>query len=174
MTKKLFRFSLSFFAVGTLTQALDYKKLSDVIVISLPIAALGFTIYLNDKEGIWEFSRAMGTNLLVTSELKYTIPAIRPDGGSHSFPSGHTSIAFTSAAYIHRRYNLSHAIPMYALSTLTAYSRVRARKHYLRDVAAGAVLGTGIGYWMSKRFHGISVHPGTSGSAMGLTLLTGW
>ncbi len=174
MTKKLFKFTMTLCAAGTLAQAVDYKKLSDALVVSLPLAALGATLWLDDREGTREFALAMGTDLLVTGGLKYTIPATRPDGGPHSFPSGHTSVAFTSAAFVHKRYGWRYALPMYALSTLTAWSRVRARKHYLRDVAAGALLGTGIGYLMTKRFRGVAVRPGISRGALGVTLTKWW
>ena len=174
MTKKLFRFTMTLCAVSTLAEAVDYKKLSDTLVGSLPLAALSATLWLDDREGTRAFALVMGTDLLVTGGLKYTIPATRPDGGPHSFPSGHTSVAFTSAAFVHKRYGWRYALPMYALSALTAYSRIRARKHYLRDVAAGALLGTGIGYLMTKRFRGIAVRPGTSRGAMGITLTRRW
>jgi len=85
MTKKLFKFIMTVCAAGTLVQAVDYKKLSDALVVSLPLAALGATLWLDDREGTREFALAMGTDFLVTGGLKYTIPATRPDSGKTLF-----------------------------------------------------------------------------------------
>ena len=65
-----------------------------------------------------------------------------PRGGSYlSFPSGHTSAAFTGAAFINFRYGFKYALPFYAASTFVAYNRVQERAHYVHDVLAGAALG---------------------------------
>src|SRR5690349_3992866 len=43
---------------------------------------------------------AAGRAFVITEGLKYAINERRPNGGLHSFPSGHTSIAFTGAEFI--------------------------------------------------------------------------
>ena len=40
---------------------------------------------------------AEGFNAAMTRTVKYTVDEIRPDGGPHSFPSGHTANAFLGA-----------------------------------------------------------------------------
>lgn len=59
-----------------------------------------------------------------------------------SFPSGHTTSAFSLATVLSMQYNkLSVSIPAYTLATLVAISRIYDKKHWASDVFAGAVLG---------------------------------
>lgn len=84
-----------------------------------------------------------GATAAATTLLKQVVRATRPNGDPHSFPSGHASAAFsfaTAASYNHRNARL----PLFALATAIAASRVDVRAHYARDVIAGAALGYGI------------------------------
>ena len=85
--------------------------------------------------------RAQILNGLFTQGLKLAVDRTRPDGGSHSFPSGHTSAAFATAAVLHHEFGLGAAVPAYALGGLIGWSRVRSNHHWLSDVAFGAALG---------------------------------
>jgi membrane-associated phospholipid phosphatase len=74
-----------------------------------------------------------------------------------SFLSGHTSLAFSvaiSAGMVaHRRhYRYEGAIwaSGIAFSTLTAYLRVAADKHYFTDVTSGAALGIAAGLFIPQ------------------------
>jgi hypothetical protein len=84
---------------------------------------------------------ALGRNWVVTSGLKYAVDEDRPNGGSRSFPSGHTSMAFTGAEFIRKEYGWGWAAPAYVAAGFVGWSRVYAKKHYTHDVVAGAVLG---------------------------------
>jgi len=68
-------------------------------------------------------------------------------GDNLSFPSGHSTIAFALASSISSfyEYDLSIAIPLYAVASLTALQRVYDYKHWPSDVLAGAFLGAWIG-----------------------------
>ena len=62
-----------------------------------------------------------------------------------SFPSGHTMTAFSIALVISYFYpGLEGA--MYFLAASIAVSRVVLGMHFLSDVVAGALIGTGLGY----------------------------
>jgi len=62
-----------------------------------------------------------------------------------SFPSGHTMTAFAVALPLSLFYSdLTYALLFCALSI--AASRVLLGMHFLSDVVAGALIGTGIGY----------------------------
>lgn len=85
--------------------------------------------------------RAQVLNGVLTQGLKIVAQRDRPDGGSHSFPSGHTSATFATAAVIQHDYGLAAALPFFALGSFVGYSRVRSNHHWLSDVAFGAALG---------------------------------
>ena len=75
----------------------------------------------------------------ITHILKHTTQKLRPDGTDYlSFPSGHTSAAFSGASFIHFRYGLKYSLPLYCLASFAGYSRIHANKHYIEDVIAGA------------------------------------
>ena len=83
-------------------------------------------------------------NAGVTRILKHTVRRTRPGGhGSSrtSFPSGHTSGAFASAAVLHRHYGWKVGAPAFGLASYTAAARVLNNSHFLSDVVFGAVLG---------------------------------
>lgn len=60
---------------------------------------------------------------------------------SHSFPSGHAASAFAFASAVGRTLP-AESIPVHALATAVAYSRVHTGVHFPGDVVLGAVIGT--------------------------------
>ena len=89
----------------------------------------------------------------LTYGLKYGIDKERPDkSNEHSFPSGHTSTTFQSAAFIHKRYGFKYSIPAYALAGFTGFSRINAKKHDGWDVFVGAVIGIGSSYLFTTEY----------------------
>ena len=85
--------------------------------------------------------KAYISTISTTYLLKEITRKNRPDGTDHrSFPSGHTSSAFSGASFIHFRYSFKYSIPLYLLAAFTGYSRVESKKHYTEDVIAGAGL----------------------------------
>lgn len=82
---------------------------------------------------------------LITHGLKNTIYKTRPDGsGNNSFPSGHTSFAFTNATVLFNEFKGSSpflAYSGYAFSTTTATFRVLNNRHWVSDVLVGAGIG---------------------------------
>ncbi|MBQ7540138.1 MAG: phosphatase PAP2 family protein, partial [Bacteroidaceae bacterium] len=87
----------------------------------------------------------------------------RPDGTDrHSFPSGHTMIAFSGAHILCKEYgrkSVWYPIAGYAVATAVGIDRVRRNRHHWYDVATGAaigVLGTELGYWLGDKITGES------------------
>lgn len=80
--------------------------------------------------------------------------------GRHSFPSGHSSDAFSVATIFAIEYGDCVFVPptAYALATLTAVSRVYQDKHWASDVFAGGV----VGYFTAKYVAAAHRAPGTS------------
>src|SRR5829696_4388748 len=62
---------------------------------------------------------------------------------STSFPSGHSASAFAFASGVGASLPVA-AMPLRAVATLVAYSRVHTGVHYPADVVAGSVLGGAI------------------------------
>jgi membrane-associated phospholipid phosphatase len=85
--------------------------------------------------------RAQVLSQIMTQTIKFAAQRTRPDGTSLSFPSGHTSATFASATVLQRHFGWKAGVPAYALATYVATSRIEEHRHYLSDVAFGAVLG---------------------------------
>lgn len=68
------------------------------------------------------------------------------------FPSGHTSITFSSATFMHTRYGWKYGIPFYVLAGYVSWYRVYADRHDYWDVLGGAALGVGCAYFFTKPY----------------------
>jgi undecaprenyl-diphosphatase len=68
---------------------------------------------------------------------------------THSFPSGHATVAFASATVLALAVPRLR-VPLYVLAALIAFSRVYVGVHYPFDVLAGAVLGVGLAIALRK------------------------
>jgi len=126
----------------------------DVLQLVLPASAAGLTIAHRDHQGTLQFGESATLALATTFGLKYAIHERRPNGGSHSFPSGHSSICFCSAEFMHRRYGWRIALPAFAVASFVAYSRVESKEHYVHDVLAGAAIGTISSEVLTRPFKG--------------------
>ena len=136
----------------------------------------------------------MATAAVLAGGAKYTFgrwrPYESPDdpsrfdpfSGHTSFPSGHTTLAFSLAAGLDRE-TRGPWVPAiaYSAATITAWSRVHDQDHWPTDVVAGAVLGV----WASGKFDRVVRHewngrvalelapapdPSTGGLDLGATL----
>src|SRR6266702_873352 len=113
----------------------------DIFQYLLPATSAGLTLGYRDGEGALQFGESAALTLGVTYGLKYTIDERRPNGGTQSVPAAHTSISFSAAEFMRKRYGWEYGIPAYAAASFVAYSRVDAREHYAHDVLAGAAIG---------------------------------
>lgn len=135
--------------------------LSDIdapICIGAPILIYGVGFLKKDADlkaqGI-EFGVAFAVTVAETYALKYMVNRPRPyvthadlvplsNESSRSFPSGHTSSAFSLATSLSLNYPKWYvAVPAFAWATATGYSRMYLGVHYPTDVLTGAVLGGG-------------------------------
>jgi membrane-associated phospholipid phosphatase len=77
----------------------------------------------------------------LTGAIKMAVQRDRPDGTEYSFPSGHTSVSFAAATVVQRHFGWRAGVPAYAAASYVAASRIQEKRHYLSDVAYGAVVG---------------------------------
>lgn len=103
---------------------------------ALPAGAGFIALFKEDAEGVAQLATSGAVTLGTTTALKYAVDEKRPNGGHYSFPSGHTSLAFAGAAFIHDRYGWEWGLPAQLAAAAVAWSRVDARKHYWYDVLA--------------------------------------
>lgn len=128
-------------------------------------------------------AKSMVLTTLITKTLKSTIHVKRPTGDLGSMPSGHTSIAFTAAHWMHREYGEQSAwysIGAYACATTTAIMRVAKGGHWASDVLVGAGIGiisTEIIYlthqykWDRKHLKNLDIFPFKTKQQKGLALV---
>lgn len=148
----LFFFSCLFF-LPAVSQRKQVETSGDVLVFVTPVAGLATTLIMKDYQGLKQAAFSGATALAATYALKYIVRKERPDKSDKlSFPSSHTMVAFTGAAFIQRRYGWKYGIPAYLVSTYVAWSRVYADKHDWWDVAAGAAIGVGCAYIYTRPF----------------------
>lgn len=142
---------------GSPAAADSIQTAGEVLQYVLPATAAGLALTHHDGQGALQLGESLAVTLGVTYALKYSIDAKRPNGGSQSFPSGHTSISFSAAEFIRKRYGWGYGVPAYATAAFVAYSRVESRQHYLQDVVAGAGIGILSSYIFTKPYQGWQV-----------------
>jgi membrane-associated phospholipid phosphatase len=137
------------------------KFLSDAdapICIATPILITAIGLIKKDKkitnQGL-EIGIAFTATVAETYIVKYIVNRPRPyvthtdlhplgSENSRSFPSGHTSSAFSTAMSLSLIYPKWYvAVPAFAWASATGYSRMYLGVHYPTDVLAGAVIGAG-------------------------------
>lgn len=151
------------------------------ISFGIPIALLGIGLLKKDsslKQNAWNIGTAVVLSVALSTALKYTTNRERPfvtypfiqkltEGGSPSFPSGHTTEAFALATSLSIAYPKWYVIaPSFIWASAIGYSRLDLGVHYPSDVLAGAILGSGSAYlsyklnkWINKKYTSKKHHP---------------
>ncbi len=159
----------------TLFAKSNTEKIGDVLFLAIPLTAYGTTLYLDDKEGQYEFYKSYGTTIATTLVLKYAIDKERPDGSDQdSFPSGHTSSTFSGAAFIHKRYGFKYAVLPYLGAIYTGYSRVHSDRHDTRDVIAGAIIGAASSWFFTSPYKNLDLKPEVGTDYKGIQVNYKW
>lgn len=123
----------------------------------VPVAgAAAYTAYRHDRDGLWQLAGEVGATAALTYGAKEAFDKTslgeRPNGGPHSFPSGHVSMACSGAAYLGGRYGWERSVPAYAVAAHVAYIRVHEDRHHIRDVVAGCALAWGVSQLIVRPF----------------------
>lgn len=140
------------------------------IALASPISLLATGYLKKDKQlqqKGWQAAGALIINTAITQGLKYTINRARPYEKypllihpynietDASFPSGHTSTAFATAASLSINFKKWYVVvPAYTWAATVGYSRLYLGEHYPTDVIAGAAIGVGSAYlssWLNKK-----------------------
>lgn len=103
-------------------------------------------------------------NGILTQGLKFAVGRARPNGSRRSFPSGHTSAAFATAAVVQAHCGWKIAAPLYVLGGYVGASRMVDREHFASDVIFGAALGivSGRAVGVGHGRHRVTVSPALS------------
>ena len=122
-------------------------------------------------------------NDLIVNSLKTWTDETRPNGTPRSFPSGHTSFAFSMAHFMHKEYGeLSawYSVGAYGCATAVGIMRVAKNAHWISDVVAGAgigILSTELVYlthlykWDSEHLRNFDIFPFSVGKQKGVTMV---
>jgi len=122
--------------------------------LSLSLAAFGVGTAAGSDQTVSfgsKLLRAEAINGLITITLKASFDRKRPNGGPYSYPSGHSSAAFTAAGVVYGHYGKSLGIPAFIAAGYVGLSRLQENKHYLSDVIAGGLMGSYLGLKISRR-----------------------
>lgn len=133
----------------------DMKEVLEAEVIVTALATPG-----GDDPGQWAYSKlkgagvellAVGVTSSLTNDLKDATDRERPDKSSkRSFPSGHTSSAFSYMTLANRNIDsidmpASLKPPLkvcnFLMASSVGWARIEANRHYPSDVLVGAALG---------------------------------
>ncbi|NRB11343.1 MAG: phosphatase PAP2 family protein [Rickettsiaceae bacterium] len=137
------------------------RQAGDILEIINPLVAAYFA---NKEKGLGHFAIVHGQTIGIMGATKFYFHnkkgkiGRRPNRNSNKrerydrFPSGHTSSAWSAAAYsrIFLEENKYVAIPLYATAALTGFSRVKSKQHTRNQVLAAIVLAEGMNFINSK------------------------
>lgn len=156
----------------------EFDHLSTVSrILSFPgstygVAAVASSFYLVGREKHDERARETGIliaegaidSVIVVAALKVTTQRGRPDtgrerseffDGGSSFPSGHSTQAWSAATIIANEYHDNRAVKIaaYSIASAVSVARFTGGEHYISDVLVGSALGYGIGKYVYSTHH---------------------
>lgn len=163
-------------------QADDYLRFAPILAVTT-FNALGVSARNNPGNQTAILLKSMLLSSFITGNLKKMTPDIRPDGGANSFPSGHTTIAFALAHWMHREYgenSIFYSIGAYGCASAVGIMRISKGAHWFPDVLAGAGIGmlsTELVYlthqhkWGKKHLRRFDLLPFRTGKTTGVAIL---
>jgi membrane-associated phospholipid phosphatase len=153
-------------SVNSNTSTIGFSKLisntTTEVSFGIPLIMGGVALFTSDddllKNALY-IGVSIGVGGVITQAMKYSINRPRPitlndptliayEGETDlSFPSGHTSLAFSAATALCLKYPKWYVIvPSSLWACSVGYSRMNLGVHYPSDVVAGAIVGAGSAY----------------------------
>lgn len=123
-----------YFAIALLACVLAPEPGQKLLFSGLFAAAIELPIYWTAKK----YFKRQRPYVVHTALARIHIPS-----DEFSFPSGHATAGFLMA-YLVTHFFPGAALPMYTWVSMIALSRVLLRVHFVSDILAGMLLGTGI------------------------------
>jgi membrane-associated phospholipid phosphatase len=147
-----------------------FSSTAKPISVALPVGMLAVglieknkTLQSNSLEALGSLVIAAGTTEVLKKIVKRPRPYFTYNDiyandveDSYSFPSGHVSVAFSTAVSISltaKKWYIT--VPALAWATGVGYSRMYLGQHYPSDVFVGALVGSGsafLSHWITRKF----------------------
>lgn len=164
-TVNIFYFTI-LFLVLIINVVLNYKEpahvwieiIGSIIQIAIPVYVLVPVLWKKDKIGAIQMIKMLVVILGITWAFKlglsqvFGISDLRPRGGTMSFPSGHTSGAFSGAIFMSLRYGWKYALISLPLASFVGFTRIYSLAHWPIDVIASIILCTISGFLLVKKY----------------------
>lgn len=123
----------------------DYAVAAAPFAINWALKAAGVKSQSSTQRMITANAMALALHVGLTQGIKTAVDEPRPNGvDNKSNPSGHTSLAYMSAAILSREYGYLSpwvTVGSYGCATATQYLRMRHNNHWINDTFIGAGIG---------------------------------
>lgn len=136
----------------------DYAVAASPLAATWIMKAAGVKSRSSTRRLLVSNALALGLAGGLTEALKHTTSQPRPDfSDNHTFPSGHTALAFVGASVLHREYGYISpwvSLSGYAVASLTEALRVRHYAHWTSDLSMGSAVGlmsANLAYFITDR-----------------------
>ncbi|MDU7693360.1 MAG: phosphatase PAP2 family protein [Helicobacter sp.] len=160
----LFLFLLFIFGAEAKFRESYFEQLGDVLTL-MPAFVGVVTIGIEDYDGALDLALGSISTQISIEIIKRSLEFAHKKGAKvafakrpgfedyKGFPSGHSGGGFSAASFVFYRYGFKPAIAPLIGATLTAASRVYAKKHSLLQVIAGGAIAWGFGYIFTNKYN---------------------
>lgn len=117
------------------------------------LALVGLEYMVKDRDASAAALSSSGA-FVTTHFMQQAANRRRPNGDEAGFPSGHTTMAFNTAANLYYAYGWMAGAPALAFATIVSLQRIADNRHWTSDTMAGATVGL---LWARKAYADVSI-----------------